>query len=72
LIEELLQQRIAAAGNGTTVLFCSHQIAEVERIADQVRIVDQGRLVMDLSLDQLRQNCRRITLGFAMERAACG
>lgn len=64
-IEELLEALVAAGGDGTTVFFSSHQITEVERIADQVCIIDQGRLVMDLSLDQLRQDYRRITLGFA-------
>ena len=64
-IEELLQSLIAAVSEGTTIFFSSHQIAEVERIADHVCIIDQGRLMVDLSLDQLRQEYRRVTLGFA-------
>jgi ABC-2 type transport system ATP-binding protein len=67
-VEELLQALVAAAGDGTTIFFSSHQIAEVERIADHVSILDHGRLVVDLSLDQLRQDYRRITLGFASEK----
>lgn len=66
-IEELLQSLVAAAAEGTTVFFSSHQIAEVERIADHVCIIDHGKLVMDLSLDDIRQDYRRITLGFATE-----
>jgi len=61
----LLQALVIAAGEGTTVFFSSHQIVEVERIADRVCIVDRGRVVADLSLDQLRQDYRRITAGFA-------
>ncbi len=66
--EELLQALIAAAADGTTVFFSSHQIAEVERIAEHVCIIDHGKLVMDLSLDDMRQDYRRITLGFTQEQ----
>jgi ABC-2 type transport system ATP-binding protein len=64
-IEELLRALVAAAEDGTTVFFSSHQIAEVERIADRVCIIDHGRLAADLSLDYMRQEYRRITLGFS-------
>jgi ABC-2 type transport system ATP-binding protein len=64
-IEELLQALVAAASEGTTVFFSSHQIAEVERIADRVCLIDRGTLIMDVSLDQVRADFRRITLGFA-------
>jgi ABC-2 type transport system ATP-binding protein len=63
--EELLQELVAAAADGTAVFFSSHQIAEVERIAERVCIVDHGRLVTDLSLDDMRQDYRRITVGFS-------
>jgi ABC-2 type transport system ATP-binding protein len=64
-IEELLQALVAAAADGTTIFFSSHQIVEVERIADRVCILDRGRLVADLSLDHMRQEYRRITISFA-------
>jgi ABC-2 type transport system ATP-binding protein len=64
-IEDLLQTLIGAASEGTTIFFSSHQIAEVERIADRVCILDHGTLVEDFSLDELRQDYRRVTLGFA-------
>jgi ABC-2 type transport system ATP-binding protein len=66
-IEELLQALVAAAAEGTTVFFSSHQIAEVERVADHVCIIDHGRLVADTSLDQIRQDYRRITFGFSTD-----
>src|SRR5215467_9182261 len=66
-IEELLQALVAAAADGTTVFFSSHQIAEVERVADDVCIIDHGRLLADASLDQIRQEYRRITFGFVTE-----
>ncbi len=66
-IEELLHTLVATAAEGTTIFFSSHQIAEVERIADRVCIIDHGQLVADLSLDDMRQEYRRITLGFSSE-----
>jgi ABC-2 type transport system ATP-binding protein len=64
-IEYLLQLLAAQTAEGASVFFSSHQIAEVERIADHVCILDQGRLLMDASLDELRQSYRRIDLLFA-------
>ena len=63
-IEELLQRLVGAASEGTTIFFSSHQIAEVERIADRVCIIDHGTLVEDFSLDELQRDYRRVTLGF--------
>jgi len=65
-IEELLEILVARCSEGTTVFFSSHQIAEVERIADQVCILHAGRLVLDSSLDDLRQSYRRIDLIFPL------
>jgi ABC-2 type transport system ATP-binding protein len=64
-IEELLQMLAGLPADGTSVFFSSHQISEVERIADRVCIIDRGRLVVDLSLDEIRQDYRRITLSFS-------
>jgi ABC-2 type transport system ATP-binding protein len=64
-IEQLLETLVGLPGEGATVFFSSHQISEVERIADRVCIIDRGRLAADLSLDEIRQDHRRITLGFA-------
>lgn len=62
--EELLQSLSAAASDGTTVFFSSHRIDEVERIADRVCILDQGRLKLDADMDSVREQCRRITVLF--------
>ncbi|MEO6910600.1 MAG: ABC transporter ATP-binding protein [Edaphobacter sp.] len=76
-IEELLQTLVGAPVEGTTVFFSSHQLAEVERIADDILMIDQGRSVLDMPLDQIRENYRRVTLGFdtqapALNRAVPG
>ena len=53
-----------AAADGTTVLFSSHQLADVDQIADHVAIVDRGRVVVDGALDDVRAAYRRIQLVF--------
>jgi ABC-2 type transport system ATP-binding protein len=63
-IEHLLQTLVAQSAEGVSIFFSSHQIAEVERVADHVCILDNGRLLVDASLDQLRQSYRRIDLVF--------
>jgi ABC-2 type transport system ATP-binding protein len=63
-IEQLLEALVAQSAEGTAVFFSSHQIAEVERVADDVCIIEKGRLLVHSSLDHLRQFCRRIDLVF--------
>jgi len=46
-----------------TVFFSSHLVDEVERVADQVGILEAGRLVYQGSLDTLRATVRRVPLG---------
>jgi len=64
-IEHLLQTLVAHSAEGVSIFFSSHQIAEVERVADQVCILDRGCLLVDASLDHLRQFYRRIDLVFS-------
>ncbi len=45
---------IEAAAAGTTVLFASHQIGQVERAADRVAILQNGKLIVDGSVDELK------------------
>ena len=63
--EDVLQTLVGhAAERGTTVFFSSHQLADVEQIADHVAIIDRGRTMVAGVLDDLRQNYRRIQLVF--------
>ena len=64
-IEQLLETLVTECADGTTVFFSSHQIAEVERISDQVCVIHKGGLVMDASLDALRQSWRQVDIVFA-------
>jgi ABC-2 type transport system ATP-binding protein len=63
-IEHLLQTLVGQAADGVTIFFSSHQIAEVERIADHICILEKGYLLVDASLDQLRELYRRIDMIF--------
>jgi ABC-2 type transport system ATP-binding protein len=63
--EQVLQALVAhVAGEEMTVFFSSHHIAEVDQIADRVTIIDRGVAVMTGSLDDLRENYRRIRMVF--------
>jgi ABC-2 type transport system ATP-binding protein len=65
MTEEILQTLVAHVASETmTVFFSSHQIAEVDQIADRVAIIDRGRAVVTGALDDLRENYRRIQLVF--------
>jgi ABC-2 type transport system ATP-binding protein len=65
MTEEVLQALVThVASEQMTVFFSSHQIAEVEQIADHVAIIDRGRTVVAGVLDDLRENFRRIQLVF--------
>ncbi|HKC63686.1 MAG TPA: hypothetical protein VKB86_08610, partial [Pyrinomonadaceae bacterium] len=63
-IEKVLELLVGFAAEGTTVFFSSHQIAEVEQIADHVFIIDKGRLLIDAPLDDIKEEYRRINLVF--------
>jgi ABC-2 type transport system ATP-binding protein len=47
------------AGQGMSVLFSSHVLTDVERLADRVSILHEGRLIVDASLDDLRRRVHR-------------
>lgn len=52
---EFLESMVDVASEGRTVLLSSHQIAEVERVADVVAILRGGRLILCEPLDVLKR-----------------
>src|SRR6185295_11085611 len=63
--EEVLQSLVAhVASEELTVFFSSHQIADIDQIADRVVILDRGRTAVSGALDDLRSNYRRIRFVF--------
>ena len=55
---ELIQQQ------GRTILFCSHILSDVERIADKIGILAAGKLVVDCPLEQLKERVKKLRVIF--------
>ena len=53
------------ADEGRTVVFSSHLLDEVERVADTVVMIHQGRIVLKDSLDQIKATHTRLTVRFS-------
>jgi len=65
MAEDVLQALVAHVSNeASTVFFSSHQLNEVEQIADHVAIVDRGQTIVAGPLDELRAQYQRIQLVF--------
>ena len=54
----------ATADEGRTVLFSSHLLDEVERVADRVAMIHEGRIVLTATMDEIKDTHRRVTLRF--------
>jgi ABC-2 type transport system ATP-binding protein len=52
------------AEEGRTVVFSSHLLDEVERVADRVAIIHAGRILLTAAMDELKETHRRVTLRF--------
>ena len=59
---EFLESMVDIAAEGRTVLLSSHQIGEVERVADFVAIIHGGRLLAVERLDQMKQSTLELTI----------
>ena len=49
---------------GRTLLFTSHVLTDVERVADRIALIDRGVLRIDAPLDEVQRRVRRYTLAF--------
>jgi len=58
------------AEEGRNVLFSSHLLDEVQRVADEVAMLHQGRVVLCDTLEQILGSHHRITVHFAQPQAA--
>ncbi len=56
------------AAQGQSVLLSSHQITEVERVADWVAILHEGRIALISSLDDLQSRIQELTITLVDEK----
>jgi ABC-2 type transport system ATP-binding protein len=59
---EFLASMVRLAGEGRTILICSHQVAEIERIASHVAFLHAGRVLLTAPLENLRELMVRVRL----------
>lgn len=72
---EFLSSMVRLAGQGRTILICSHQVAEVERIASHVAFLHSGQVLLTAPIDDLRDMLVRVRLrceGAAPDAAILG
>lgn len=64
--EDVLRELVTiAASAGTTMFFSSHQLSEVELIADHIGIIEQGKMVVAGSLDDMKALYQRLQIVLA-------
>jgi ABC-2 type transport system ATP-binding protein len=69
--EEVLQTLVRYVGNErATVFLSSHQLSDIDQIADHVAIIDRGHAVIGGSLDDIRDRYRRIQIVFDKDAPA--
>jgi len=61
---EFLESMVDRAATGRTVFLSSHQIAEVERVADTIAIMKKSKMLLIESLESLKSRTRSIMLTF--------
>ena len=59
---EFLESMVDVAAEGRTVLLSSHQVGEVERVADDVVVLMNGKLIHHERLDELKQSVVEVVL----------
>lgn len=59
---EFLESMIDVAASGRTVLLSSHQMTEVERVADKIAIIRHGKLVLFESLQVLKNHVHEVVV----------
>jgi ABC-2 type transport system ATP-binding protein len=68
---ELLREVALRAGeSGTTVLFSTHIVSDLERVASEIAFLHQGRLLMRCSVDETKERYARLWLPGKLSAAA--
>jgi ABC-2 type transport system ATP-binding protein len=62
-LDQLLRLLVEeCTAEGRTIFLSSHQLAEIEQIADTIGIMDKGKLLLEGPLDDVRARFRRVTV----------
>lgn len=62
VMDELLRVLVEDyASEGRTIFVSSHILAEVEKVADWVGVIHEGKLLLEASLEDIRADYRRVT-----------
>ncbi|HET7332483.1 ABC transporter ATP-binding protein, partial [Dyella sp.] len=68
---ELLREIALRAGeSGTTVLFSTHIVSDLERVASDVAFLHEGRLLLHCSVDETKERYARLWLPATLANAA--
>lgn len=57
-LQNIIQEILEA---GTTILFSSHLVHELEGIIERIGILDRGRLVLDAAYQEVKDNVRKVS-----------
>ena len=57
------------AKEGTTVIFSTHRMEQVEEICDQIVLVNQGKKILDGSVQQVKQDFKENVFSITLDRA---
>jgi len=60
----------SVAEEGRTVVFSSHLLDEVERVADDVAMIHEGKLALLMPMDELKATHQRLVVAFDEAKAA--
>ena len=63
ILDELLRLLVEdCTADGRTIFLSTHQLREIEQIADQIGIMDRGKILLEGPLDDIRARFRRLTV----------
>lgn len=63
VMDELLRLLVEdCTAEGRTIFLSTHQLPEIEQIADHIGIMDRGKILLEGPLDDIRSSFRRLTV----------
>ena len=63
VLDELLRLLVEdCTADGRTIFLSTHQLREIEQIADHIGIMDRGKILLEGPLDDIRARFRRLTV----------